>query len=229
MGATEFEAVWATISHNPFPFISAIIIVVGAVWSFVHYIYSSRIESLNHRLDLRNDEVERLEKGLASISLPPSIRADAASMENDVLAITSKMESPLVALAVKEERGEGKIFIPDGRIYELIIKYHRETTFEAENASKPFIGNWLSVTSTVTNVRDNGKYMTVTIDIENIEDCPDDITFGIVSLYFSKDFDALKMLRKGDMVSAIGKLEKVDHSGFSLGECEFIVAQRDPG
>lgn len=221
MDPQQFTTFWRAFQATPLPFLTCFCIIAGATWWFARNLYSERLETLEHRLKLKDDEIAKLEK----LNNPSSsTNANAVTDLIRQAAGSASEDSPLLSAKVDTALADGRVFIPQGRIFELIDRFRSETNIAAKQAVQPFIGHWMAVTSVVLNVREKPEHMSVTLDLERVMGCPENVGVGIVTLYFKRNFEELKMLRRGDTLSAVGRLEEVEPHGFTLEECEYVVA-----
>jgi hypothetical protein len=118
--------------------------------------------------------------------------------------------------AVPAAKGE-RIFVNEKVTPDYLQDFFRDhTAMQAENLLKPFVGKWMKVSGSITNVTGFSSGVTLAVRESNK---------GLIGLflYFGTEWiDHLAILRRGDEVHAIGKITKVDSLVVVLEDCELV-------
>jgi hypothetical protein len=125
---------------------------------------------------------------------------------------------PLPALQKIEER----VYVPPDVTPRFLSKLTEgQTTLQANRTVGAYIGKWMAVTGIVSNIMPGlpvDTNMIVTLDRASLGGTPVVLTFG------KEWFDHLSVLRLGNGISAIGKINSIESTIMFLHECEIISA-----
>ena len=99
-------------------------------------------------------------------------------------------------------------------VEQLIALFMRgETTSDGQRLVKPYIGMWLTVSGEVSDVRESSiTFKGRSFTTKN----------GLITHFSKTNRDALSILRPGNVVAVIGKIETVSQFDVTLEECEII-------
>lgn len=196
------------------PFLLALIIVGIGMWRAMGWRYGATIETLEHRLKLRDDEIARQNPQPA---LPtPLVPASAPGKADERLPSATTRE-------VSRETAQGRVFLGKSMTPKALMEICRnKTRMQAKKAVEVYVGKWMKIAGTVSNITDNESWITVhleTVKLTN-ETMGDWYTMATIALYFRGQREHLEVLQKGDMITAIGEIETITQESIGLEKCE---------
>jgi hypothetical protein len=102
------------------------------------------------------------------------------------------------------------------------MKYYDDrTTIESQSLIEPYIGKWTLIKARVADVRQGPSWITVNLDTNSMAEKPDQ-GLSVITLYFNSYDDNISMLRKGDEIEAIGRIERVTGYDITLEDAELF-------
>jgi hypothetical protein len=199
------------------PFLVLLAVLTAATWRGLTWHYRERIESLEHRVRLRDDTIANLERGAAA-----PIRASASEQKRPA---TEPINLPPLGFAPPPNSSRDRIFVPEGVNTEFLRNLYEEghTNLQADKLAQAYIGKWIRVQGSVSNVSKIGEKVSVLIKGGHSPFDADYLT--ALWLSFEADHERLEMLRSGDTVTAIGKIDRFGKFDVHLEECELVKAE----
>ena len=128
--------------------------------------------------------------------------------------------------AVKSLSGQERAPSAERRIVDVTPQYlaglfESYTSIQANSLAKPFIGKWMKVSGTLRNVGSFTSFSQVTFESK----LGDAVVF---MLFRDEDYVAnrLAVLKKGDRITVLGQIDRVEPSAVQLDDCELIDAEQ---
>lgn len=198
-------------SGAPILSLLTLVLVIGIVWTVLHFLYK-------HRMDGLKEEIDRLR---ARESTPP-VKARALPAPRPMTATPAaakKKNSPAPASASPPE----KVFVPDGVTpSSLMALCDGKTAMQAEALTNVYVGKWIEISGSLTNISDHGESLYVSVNVATVFSGMR--TTATVWLTFKGDRDFLEMLQKGAQLVAIGKIRRIRNVSMDFDDCELIPA-----
>jgi hypothetical protein len=121
------------------------------------------------------------------------------------------------AVATVEDVAPARIII-DLKPAELTAPYKSYTSAQADALTALYIGKWMHVSGPMRDAQSFGSFMQVTL-----EDTLRLYDVGVIYLYFSEEwFDRLSVLKRGCVITVLGKVKNVGSAELHLKDCELI-------
>lgn len=142
-------------------------------------------------------------------SLAPLPRGLSVSQETPPQPETTLPPQPMTT------DSRGRVFISDS-LKDLVSLTHNRTTLESKRETKRYVGKWLKVAGTVTEVDVRLGEITVTLRVKE----GDNATTVFADFSEPQWSHHLSVLRRGHVLSLEGRIESVYDSWVGLKECE---------
>lgn len=196
----------------------AIVLAVSSVgiWRAIEWRYRATIEGLDHRLKLRDDTIAHLER-------KPRPKKRAA--EHDPAAEAAV--PPLIDLRKKctSKAEEPRVFVPESVSTTTLREFYaNNTSVQADRLGAAYIGKWMKVDGLVTNVSRMGSDE-IGVSLSKSQNLLDAEALVTTWLVFNTDHERVEILRNGDKVTAIGRIERIEQFAVHLDNCELIKAK----
>lgn len=120
-----------------------------------------------------------------------------------------------------EQAIESRVFVDVQPAYLAgLLEGHSST--KARMLMQAYLGKWIRVSGKVDEVRATNTFLRLSFQDENGEENP-----PLTLMYFTKQWaDRLSVLRKGDPVTVVGRIEGVEGRVVSLDQCELVAADQ---
>jgi len=190
-------------------------VVAIFIWRAMEWRYSATVEGLEHRLKLRDDTIAYYEKkGVALVT--PTSSPEIPLQQSQRKAANPPPPPPSTANAER-------IFVGDTITAQYLGSiYTGKTHIQADKVAEAFKGMWTKIEGSVFVVTALDAFKTsMTLRIADFED-----TEGPKWAYlvFPADRERLEILKKGDRITAIGKIRAFDNTELNLHDCELVKA-----
>jgi len=123
-----------------------------------------------------------------------------------------------IRVAGKQER----MFVGAGVTPEYLAKFFQDhTAIQAANLIEAFIGKWMKLSGRLNDVRlHRDSFASVSLRRSAVEE---DVRACNVTMFFYQPwFDRLAILKRGEELTVIGRIDKVDALSLILEECEIV-------
>ncbi|HVI97591.1 MAG TPA: hypothetical protein VM657_00840 [Sphingomonas sp.] len=203
----------------PVPFAVAVLLAAIVVWRILAWRYSSQIEILKHRLELREDTIGKYERGgsLPQVTIEEN-HAKSSKVEQDRLDI--KIES----FASKNQQYLKEFdynLLPSSITVETLRDIYRDKTeIQADRLASIYIGKWIEVSGKVSNVTSHGEDK-VNVSLKAGKEA---VELETVWMSFEGDKESLEILRIDDVVVVHGKIKKFGRFDVNLENCILVKA-----
>jgi hypothetical protein len=199
------------------PFLLAVGIVAFGISKAIGWRNAGTIEALQHRLSLRDDQIENYRQKLerASLELAPVAHAPPP---------TITCQSAIPNASIQVEKGSAGEISPMA----LMSLYRKRTSMQADAATKEFLGKVITVEAFISDMKQHDDGIIVVFaDIIPLttETASDWMTMTSLFLYFREGHDRLIPFHKGDAIRVRGRLMSVDGWNIRLDECELLEAR----
>jgi hypothetical protein len=180
-----------------------------------------RSDAYEYVRDRINEAYRR--QGLVSEPVPSQGRTKTAiiapASAPSFPSLTSAGEAP--PIAVKPEETE-RVFVPPELTPKRLRSFYREnTSIQAAELTKNYIGQWMKVTGCLGEVIGNEFRSQVTFQHNYIS-----LEYFVIFMYFREPhIDRLKILRRGDKLTVIGQIQRVESIELHLDNCELVDSE----
>ena len=205
-------------SQAPIPFLGALLVCAGVVWQVLKWRYDSVIDSLEHRIKLRDDSIKRLEEMHAKAPRSATISDYIAKLPATSQTIANDSISTTQFHITSAEGSIAESVTPD----DLRIIYKDRTSIQADRLAAAYVGKSMKVSGSVTGVSQlDAERLMIRLDDKRTGDS---IIAGIW-LIFSEDRDFLETLKNGDIIYARGTVKSFGLFDINLTDCSLIKAE----
>lgn len=129
----------------------------------------------------------------------------------------NKKKAPSTETKVKEYR----IFVPV-KPEDLMKIYKDNTEIQASKLAASYIGKWIQVSGTVSEVTTNIGYNHDTVHVTlNLRDEPF-LPYFVLGFPSKQWLERLQILPRGHRITANGQIEKIGSHGLTLENCELV-------
>ncbi len=196
------------LSHVSFWVVAGVVALV--IWRAMEWRYRGIIEGFEQRMALFAEKSEYLEQRHRQ----PPLEKPARIAEVEDLSPSNA--PPLVQ--VEEER----IYVPEGVDVPFLIELYRENTdIQAEKLAATYVGKWMRIETEIQNVSKHDSQITVATRPLGCGPLSSEALTGIW-LRFNQDFERIEMFRKGDTISAEGRITSIGPFDVTLEPAELI-------
>jgi hypothetical protein len=144
---------------------------------------------------------------------------------------TSQGAPPIASPAVVEPKisDEPRVLTDVDPAY-LVSLYKQYSTAQADQAVKTYIGKWVKVTGTVSDVtREDRSRETLTVSVSmHVETSNKELDSYTLSASFEDQpsMDRALVLSRKERITVLGKIQRVIEPGILLGTCQFVEGQK---
>jgi hypothetical protein len=204
---------WSNVSGSPLIFLGTVLLSWIVIWLIQRHFHRTQIDNLESRLRLRDDEIARLERNAAAPTGSAIITVEKAPAPQK-RARPAPAPIP-IAKPVPQVQREGRIFVgPNVTIGFLTGMYANVTSAQAARAVAAYVGKWMKISAPISNVYADG---TVVIEVPDAKSI-------ITMLEFSSNREELEILHVGDILNAIGRLDRINRYDVTLVDCELVTS-----
>ena len=122
-----------------------------------------------------------------------------------------------------ESKPEDRVFIDVTPAY-LVSLFEGHTHIQAAKLAEAYVGKWMKVSGRLGDVMRSEVAQTfsqVTFKRSSVFDAGGE-HFGVFMYFDGTWDDRVAVLRRGDSITVIGQLERVNRDGVHLGNCELV-------
>jgi hypothetical protein len=204
------------------PFAITLAILVFVVWRIIEWRYMGTIEGLEHRVKLRDDTIQHMEKAFSRPPVvEPSASVDDASHSLSFPAPPTQMS--IGASAADSDEAE-RVFVPDSVTAAYLRDlYRKNTTVQAQKLAAVYLGKWIEVSGHVINVaRFGGDDGHLAVSLRGHGSELSSEYLSTTWLNFGKENERVEMLRPGDHVIGFGRIQSIDSFTLDLEDAELV-------
>ncbi len=220
---------WANVSGSPLAFLGTVVLSWIVIWLIQRHFHRTRIENLESRLKLRDDEIARLERSACAptASAPVASEIETAPPANvDRKAINRSRPTPAEpsgpqAVAQSSPRDEKRVFLGESITPGFLMGLCAEkTAIHGQRSTSVYIGKWMRLEGLVNNISDHGYRLFVSVRVPITRAGTESDT--LVWLSFTGDRDQLEIMQKGDKIVAVGQIKAIKELEIDLTDCELV-------
>jgi hypothetical protein len=150
--------------------------------------------------------------------------ADHSAKVNAVVEAAKKVVDVITATTPPIVKPEERIFAPPELTPERLLSFYQDNTaIQAAERTKHYIGQWMTITGTLRNVSAPPGRSFAQVTFEKNYTPP--LTWfdytDTYCLFREPHIDRLKILKRGDKISVIGRISTIDPVSLNLDNCEF--------
>ena len=215
----QIQSVWM-------PFVIAAAVVAWLAYLAVQNRFQTRIEHLESRLSLRDDELSAVKRKMEE--MPLELAREASAEPPTAAPRQPDPESAAIEPAEPDvQRSDGRVILGRSVTPELLIDLHmKHTALQADRLAAPYIGKWLRLQGKVGNVSTrSNEQICVALTLVPITSATlaHPLAMTTTLLYFSPDAaPELETLQLNDEIAVLGKIEEIGYMSLILEECELI-------
>jgi hypothetical protein len=184
----------------------------------------------NHALFAVNGTARRRAK-LTTLGIFLSFAGASLAIMGLALTIIGNMQSAnvppgtIVIPEVKEIEKRERTYVPPGVTPERLFSFYRDnTSIQANEITKQYIGQWMKVDGNLNDVNSSNKnFAGVTFQRDDIPLQERTwMYYTTINMYFRERIDRLKGLKPGDKLTVIGEITEIHNVLLSLDNCELV-------
>lgn len=195
------------------PFGIAVVIVGLAIWRIAGWRHAATIDTLKHRLQLRDDQIAEFQRR------PPGPSEPTATPGH---SLKEPHEAAPLSVQSTERAFVGKSVTP----HFLMELCQNKTGVQADSTVGIYVGKWMQVSGAIVDVEREGLSIQVTLAISpNPETAEHGGQRILIGLLFTAHTAHLEALQPGDPLTSVGKIKRIKADTLNLNECEFVSAE----
>jgi hypothetical protein len=141
----------------------------------------------------------------------------AARIQSTTPDIPTSVPNGSSPMAVPIAQLEGRVFLGPDITSEFLTAFFKDhTTMQAKKMVETYIGKWITASGHLRNVSELNPWG-ILVFLESETGDPD-----TVMTFPPKWIGRLSVLRPGNRIDAIGKIERIDYRSVKLNDCELI-------
>jgi hypothetical protein len=194
---------FAVIAEAPAPFAVAVLLLGFGMWRAFQWRYDAIIER-------QREHITHLERR-------PNLTPQSVTLP--VKSGAKQKSSPSAAASSEPKE---RIFVPDLITPVALAKLIRgQNPLQAEKLTAAYVGKWIKVTAQVFSIDVTGSEIYLGL-MPNLGDTSAAFRGEGVTAFFPKSAEGLEILSRGDDITLIGKIAKVDSAGLLVTHCELV-------
>jgi hypothetical protein len=224
---------WGVFSGAKHLFIAAIVILVPAMYALSAWWHrgamnakddtikskDATIDHLRERAKDHDAEIKKRDGRIEKLIRDRDARETTPSEQMQLHAAISELHSAFDEIGAPREAPES----PEERVFSdlpietLLRPFKEHTSVQANAMVGIYLGTWLKVTGSLYNVEVDTHVVRVVIDANAR-------SIRLLFLYFSVEWaQKLSVLQRGSVISAIGKIDRLEEGSLSMKHCELTT------